>query len=513
MSAMPLSLLDLSHLMTIEPAIDFLNVLDLRTEPVSLLRLFRRPCYANGVWLQQLSHQSEDEIILQLEGALAILYTDPKTLPGWQQRLQVYQSGSRHWIQVQGTSYIVSGQALSAGDPQQSTCSTQLQLQGQQEIRIPETNLPVQFKVQIPESKSLRTLQIKGYNPFFSLPAPQWFRLPHSLPAGITQLELDIQPASDGQEHWQLRHTATGFSIPALTQAPLGHKLLKEQGRLALILDRTCPDADAWSAARQVLLTPQIPQSVLPPSFHAQEDPFQIGDLNRQIRQTLAEGLQAFFQNHLPQVQIELAWFADSPQPHLAHPGHLTLPHKAANLLLPQALPNLRQSMEQITYAPGLDIWDPLELALSELVDSFERHQTWAPVLIVGNSPPNPPELNPQSPFFQLLQKTHTTFRRPWQMGSGRSFPELLNKLEKQGVPVVYLFLYGHRPLLKDERENRFYQAFEDHQREVESLLRQYLKVVPCAFSSFAGTLQQVLYELLQPVVSAVKILPEQVRV
>ena len=89
------------------------------------------------------------------------------------------------------------------------------------------------------------------------------------------------------------------------------------------------------------------------------------------------------------------------------------------------------------TYLPGLDLWDAVDEGLDAALHAVRAHGA-CPVLIVGNSPPHPPD-DPHHPFSELWQKLQYSALR----ASGE-FPKRLAELREKGCVVGMVFLTGH---------------------------------------------------------------------
>ncbi len=278
-----------------------------------------------------------------------------------------------------------------------------------------------------------------------AFPAASWFEL--QLDAGEAELELAILPTRSG-DTWSIRRASRNGepiarAVPARKPAPIQ--------RLIIVFDRTCPDAERWSDARDLVRfgrsnTAAQPAPTGVPEFDARAKQaasaqpavgaaLPQAELNAEIRRGLIEGLKAAFPAPIP---LDIVWFADNVEG--IYPKDVAIPEVRGwgSATAGSTTAQAQRAISNLTYIPGLDIWDALDDGLNEaarIVTEFGP----AAVLIVGNSPPHPP-LEPHHPFTRLWREQLP----PSAARSRGSFPAQLAKLEKLRCPVAMLFLTGH---------------------------------------------------------------------
>jgi hypothetical protein len=145
----------------------------------------------------------------------------------------------------------------------------------------------------------------------------------------------------------------------------------------------------------------------------------------------------------------------------------------------------LETLLDDLTYAPGLDVWDPLEEALNLAVPFFEP--TGGTLIVVGNSPPRVSTLS--SPFSEVA-RLHG-FPTTQRAGRANTWEATLAKLRNSGVTIWYVFLSIDPP--NAEWLNNF-QLFQSLQARVEQALRTALHDrVHVATADAAGVREAVL--------------------
>jgi hypothetical protein len=268
---------------------------------------------------------------------------------------------------------------------------------------------------------------------------------------------------------------------------------------LGLVFDRTCPDREAWSDARQLVTSGaplRVGQEYLGEDVVPEKAP---GEYNRGVRDGLARALKGELGGE--GVEVHLAWFADVHEKGLASPDKVTMPLTPAGEVGTRPADAVAEALENCPYSPGLDIWDPLEEAL-QLVAGPLLGRSDSGILIVGNSPPNLP-LQATSPFWNLLD-----FRKGFQTTTRRrnkAFTDVVRAAEAAGVPLVYLFLTHDQC---EEEERAAFNVFQHLQAEVRKALGAYLPVVaqPADATGIARGVAEVLPLLREPPVSGVTV-------
>jgi hypothetical protein len=319
--------------------------------------------------------------------------------------------------------------------------------------------LPVKILAILPDCQSQRVIRLEGGPASMRFPAPAWLSIDNRVPAGHTELQIDV----DSVDHrWVIRHAgqSVGWQLSTIPEpAPVQ--------RLFVVFDRTCPDASRWSDARRLVRgharMPGIGPDSLggltraatqPPSALAPTRDFQ-AELNAGIRRGLADGLQEAF---APEIEVHFSWFADTAGAGLGCPTGVNLSESVCGRADAIVGSNeLCSVVESATYSPGLDLWDALDDALLEVAAAARQYGP-GPVLIVGNSPPSPPE-NPHHPFTILWR-----FELPRSAVRGRGrIDDALAQLDRLGCPVATVFPTGHSESSTEyqTRQGKVRQAFE----------------------------------------------------
>jgi hypothetical protein len=376
--------------------------------------------------------------------------------------------------------------------PDARTGSTTLTIEGRNEQALYHVDLPQTVCVTLTENPARNLVRVWGESRLGSLPAPKWFRLRGQ---GACPLTVGVRTGVLG-DRWEVRagdEPAEAVADPREGLAPVPLR------RLGLVFDRTCPDREAWSDARHLMVSGpalRVGREYLGADVGPEKPP---GDYNRGVR----EGLTRALTEHLggERVDIHLAWFADVHEKGVASPDTVTMPLTAAGEVGIRPVSALAEALESCPYSPGLDVWDPLEEALQLAVAPLAAEpRPGSGILIVGNSPPNLP-LQATSPFWRLLdfRKGHqTTARR-----LSKVFTDTLRAAENAGVPLVYLFLTHDRCV---PEEWAAFNVFQYLQAEVQRALASYLPVVAEAADAegIGRGVAEALRVLREPAVSGV---------
>lgn len=232
--------------------------------------------------------------------------------------------------------------------------------------------------------------------------------------------------------------------------------------KLGLVFDCTCPDRSALSHARTLRYAPL-----------ALDDSYLPRDFNQGLRRAIAPALRAVGATDL---QVHLVAFGDAPGqglPTIENLDSLDGVFQPLTTCFDHGvgpLDTLDARLDQCWYCSGLDVWDPLGEALHAVL---QPRSGTAPdgVLIIGNSPPDPP-LDGTSRFRSLLSfaQDPTGLRR-----RNRLFTEALRHASERSIPIVYLFL-SHEPFSADEV--MAFERFRDMQRLICECLGSYLPTV-----------------------------------
>ena len=350
--------------------------------------------------------------------------------------------------------------------------STTIHLTIDRSHRCKAVDLPHNVRIELPTDGLPSVVGVAVESGFpGALPDQAWFRIEG---AGSGKLTIDLE-ARSGEARWDLRYddAIDGiFRIPA----PPSEEDSEPPTRLAVILDRTCPDEAGWSAARaggreegkavveaEAAYGKSTTQTATAPVVLP-------GELNREVRTALGAALAGLLEGQ--DMLVDGWWFADTPGDGIAVPEGVTIGRRAvvnAGSEPPVRSPNL---FESATWSPGFDLWDPLDEALDQAVRRLRDDKgRRGGVLIVGNSPPRFP-LQRKSPLRKVA--SYLGFTTSHRRGS-RLWHDVLDACEKEGVPVVYVFL-THGVHHKEEQKD--YEVFRDLSAELQRALEACLPVV-----------------------------------
>ena len=125
-------------------------------------------------------------------------------------------------------------------------------------------------------------------------------------------------------------------------------------------------------------------------------------------------------------VEVHFLWFADAHGGGLGCPEGVTLREMPWGWAeSPGRADDIGFAVATADYVPGLDLWDCLDDALAEVARAVRRKAP-GPVLIVGNSPPRPPE-HPHHPFTRLWRSDLPRRRSARGAASMRRWPSWTN--------------------------------------------------------------------------------------
>lgn len=382
--------------------------------------------------------------------------------------------------------------------------STSLTLHGASTKSFHQIHLPFSIQLDLLGSNgATHLIGLEVNNTFASVPGPIWYRIEGD-PQGT--LKVDLQPRAEG-DVWDVNYIGERSQLYWSDDPRPNSSQSRTLEKLTVILDRTCPDKVAWSAARNLLMSTSVSQmkdegdgygggsAVSPTDAEAQiakvASPAQ---LNQEIRQGLAAALSHIAKDHKP--LLDGLWFADVAGEGIAEPTTCSLPSEPIGRTVVGLSPSRAKEMFQASvYSPGLDLWDPLEQALKEAVEGMQQAQHQG-ILIVGNSPPRP-SLNSQSPLNQIASALGfmTSYRK-----RSDDWDYYLAQCTSRCIPIVYLFLTHElseaeleKGVLKD------YERFLNIQSHLQRALSTYLPtlVYPATEQGVAEGVREAL-ELLQ---------------
>ncbi|WP_413208286.1 hypothetical protein [Rhodospirillum sp. A1_3_36] len=294
--------------------------------------------------------------------------------------------------------------------------------------------LPIALSVEVDDigRESWIEVEAKSHDGRFVPPAAR-FRV---LRKGRSALRLDIRPNSQG-DSWTVGEVdvATGQVTPL---APVSSRPPPASiDRLAVIFDRTCPDEGKWGRAWEISLgIGRMPTGgFLAADEEGEGEEIPQAEVNSEIRRTLGPAITRALGEDTP---VDCWWFADQGGDGVVCPHTVNMPERPFSEVGAEASGHVDRLVQNLTWAPGLDLWDALDEALNaasiRLVDERENNKA---ILIVGNSPPTFPR-EPDTPFFQVRNAMgHSTAVRQKTF----CWKEALDRCREARIPIVYLFL------------------------------------------------------------------------
>jgi hypothetical protein len=165
--------------------------------------------------------------------------------------------------------------------------------------------------------------------------------------------------------------------------------------------------------------------------------------------------------------RFSIATVVDQPTQGLASPPSFTMPDRHVFDLKEADGRSSSAWLATQTYSPGLDVWDPVEVALEEVLYASPHPDA---IVVVTASPPNPPP-DLRDPFAQYFAKTFTSGRD----GSPPSLRILLEAAAEKGIPVACIWLtHMDAPVpLPPDLQGPF-QRFLAMQQEIRETYRKY---------------------------------------
>ena len=277
-----------------------------------------------------------------------------------------------------------------------------------------------------------------------------------------TRDRLTLAPASDAR----IEVRSAGLERPGRPRRLAGAAAL----RLHVIFDRTALDLEAWPRALAALTSR---------SAEVNEAAAPKGQWNLKLRQQLAAGLQGSLQRLHRRPTLDFWWFADQPRPGIAppdglpiaaaswgHPGELRLEQLPAALL-----------GRDFDYACGMDLFDAVDEALEQVAGRIGNPAAYQhAVLIVGDSPP--PPADEQDPLWRRLVQGNGDGAPRTNARRSPRFRTILASLERQGVPIGWLFVRhpGNPETQPADLDSR--PRFQTLREEVLAALQQYTSLV-----------------------------------
>jgi hypothetical protein len=487
---------------------------------------------ASGL-LQPVSTWLEGDGLNLSSGAIALLFD--ATLPDepiadFQARLLSLppEAGLRTFTLVQRRGrqlFISSGRPLPTLPFLDSSLHFELWLEAANQLKVEGLKLPLTIGVQFPDpaehSALLRVHAASLDSAQLHLPAERWYRLdpPPGPSAAPPRLLLDVCPRSDpAQDHWELSWSdGRGAITPVL--APPAVRVTARVLHLAIIFDRTCPDADSWPAARQLFFRKSVgdlsdtgamaargfEEADLP--VMAPEPPAKPEDYNRKLREGFWPALRDSMGElpaHFHKVVIHPIWFGDTATPEFDPINEMPLNTLVVDALAPHALdPELDRVFRAWRYMPSYDVFDPLELALHAANERLRdaKSPARAAIIIVGNSPPTfvadeeRRERDALAKYWDLARVQFCPRSRP---GRVRWTTEV-ETAARRNVPIIYALLsLDPAAATTDQRRESvdFIMTMERCMRDALSLFSPKVRVTDAALANTEG-LQRALGQAL----------------
>jgi hypothetical protein len=486
-------------------------------EEPRMFEVFVRSWTSEGFRLRPLTvvtpNQLRDYLVLERRGAMApmgpiVIEAEganlPKELDEAFARIEGYNV-----LRVVGGRLMHGFQDLENLQPAETHGhSTTLRIKGARELPLSQTNLPVTVEAELSNLPGRNLIHVCGENSNAlvhgsPMPKPQWFRLSGQ---GSVSIAININPTFKG-DFWditcsdeKIRVTPTADPKAAFAQRRLNH--------LGVVFDCTCPSTgECWSLARRDAIGVQT----------ATSSKIKNKDYNESVRIGVVDALRQAISEPIP---VHLTWFADGEDQGIGPAPEIesaVIPFGDKGIRMSDKLDEILKGCE---YKPGLDIWDPLEDALELAAKPIlEQQNTDASILIIGNSPPNLPYRR-ESPFWKLLNfsggsrsqlpsgQFHTTARR-----MDNRFIDLIEKLDQQGIPIVYLFL-THDTCAEWEKNQDDLTLFHHLQNEVQHALRSYVRVIaaPADKDGVVNGIKEAMDHLRTPSVSGVKLRRREIK-
>lgn len=326
--------------------------------------------------------------------------------------------------------------------------ATNVRVEGVSDFDLFDVALPVDVEVMA----GARThLGVRGVTGASGLPPGAWFEVAGP---GQVRVRVDLEARSNG-DLWRVTDVTGRRLAPVSVPAP---------GRprtVAVILDRTCPDEGRWTEARRVSLdgwSAHEAHGYGPEPAETRPGP---ETFNADIREGLVRGLRSAG----PEVRIDGWSVADTAADHLPDPPGVALPESPVMAAGIGGSPDAM--FGAAAWSPGLDFWDPLDLALRDALDVLTADSSRpAAVLFVGNSPPTRP-MQRSSPLAALAEHrgSHTTARE-----MTRVWHEQLERALRHDIPISYVFLRHQSASPKERNE---FDNFQDRQTRLGMALTQ----------------------------------------
>lgn len=257
-----------------------------------------------------------------------------------------------------------------------------------------------------------------------------WFRLDPGF-KGILTIDRDVNFSGDT---WRLEVVRDGGApaIRLVQSEPLQEPEASPLNAVAVILDRTCADNVSWEKALN-LTTSETVTDV----FRNEESP---EAYNADVIRGLREGFRNAFDLDLLR-ELQPWWCKDLPDPDVSNfiRDMVLEGDEVGSAGMIRSAADSEDLFATAGYSPGLDLWDPVEVALNRAYASLKQGVAdRRAILIVGNSPPSHPTQDSPLRSLAILPGASKpcTIRR-----QSPAWHETLARCTEARIPVIYLFL------------------------------------------------------------------------
>ena len=275
--------------------------------------------------------------------------------------------------------------------------------------------------------------------------------------------------------------------------------------RLGLVFDRTALDGQAWLdglrfaqgdfAAAGGAASGGFFDTAQPAA--AADTAASVINFNEGLRRAMQAGVTELASNGVVS-RFSIATVVDQATHGLASPPSFTMPDRLVFTLKDADGKAASAWLATQTYSPGLDVWDPVEVALEEVLEASQPSEA---IVIVTASPPNPPP-DVHDPFAEYFAKTLTSGRD----GDSISLRILLEMAAEKGIPVACIWLtHTDAPVPNAPELQGPFQRFHHMQQEIQDTYRKYPSLLN--FDSSASDADG----LKQALLSTVQLLAERV--
>ncbi len=318
------------------------------------------------------------------------------------------------------------GRDLVKGTAAPEVSPFRIALRGSEDLILDNVTLPLEVRVACRgDRRELHRLGVDA-SPHRNLPAPGWFRVPAGPDA---RLRIDVRPGPDG-DRWEVTRIEDGYPLDPV---PADRALAPDgvlPGRLAVVLDRTCPDREWRGAAEHLARHGSAPEDA--PSVSAWNLELRAGAAAALARELAPRG-----------ARLDAWWVADVIPEGMGVPEGVTDLKDPVGELGSAGGASASALLGGAGYHPGYDLFDPIERALERILERVEaENPPELGILVMGNSPPSLP-WQATSPLAALRRVAGGPAEARRRSGA---WHRCLDRFRSLGIPVVYLFLTGEAP-------------------------------------------------------------------